>query len=102
MSQPHLSPASAAVALATRNTIMGRSCLPPAPKIWSAAACSAGSRSPAMDRRLAFICCMSATTGAAMAAMLTGGMWGSWTGLAGMSRELSDEVALSTVSCTTG
>lgn len=68
VSHPHLSPISSAVALATRNTIAGLSLFPPAPKICSAAAWSMGCLSPTMPRRLAFICSMSAATGARMVA----------------------------------
>lgn len=46
----------------------GLSLLPPAPKICSAAACSIGCLSPTIPRRLAFICSMSAATGARIAA----------------------------------
>ena len=46
----------------------GLSLLPPAPKICSAAAWSIGCLSPTMPRKFAFICSMSAATGARIAA----------------------------------
>jgi len=60
----YLSPESSAVALATRNTMAGRSFLPPAPNICSAAASSRGLRLPTMLRRFSAICSMSSLTGA--------------------------------------
>lgn len=62
----HCMPAMCAVARATRNTIIGRSFLPPAPNIWSAAAMSIGDLSPTICLRLEFICTMSSATGAAI------------------------------------
>jgi hypothetical protein len=59
-----------AVARATRKHSTGRSFLPPAPKICSAAAMSMGWREPTMLIKFAFICVMSSRTGAVMASML--------------------------------
>lgn len=52
---------------------MGRSFLPPAPNIWSAAAMSIGDLSPTMCLRLWFICSMSAATGAPIWLMRSAG-----------------------------
>lgn len=53
---------------------MGRSFLPPAPKIWSAAASNIGWRSPTTLRRLAFIVAMSALTGATISSSSCAGV----------------------------
>jgi hypothetical protein len=62
-----------AVALATRKTITGRSFLPPAPKICSAAAMSIGWRLPTTFFKLVFINSISCLTGATAALSTSAG-----------------------------
>lgn len=98
----HLRPARFAVARATRRTIMGRSFLPPAPKIWAAAASMGGPpRLAAMACRFAFINSMSANTGSLMAWIVTGAKIGKLLVCAELRSESLLDVALSMESCTT-
>mmetsp|Transcript_28502 Transcript_28502/g.72513 ORF Transcript_28502/g.72513 Transcript_28502/m.72513 type:complete len:202 (+) Transcript_28502:1374-1979(+) len=62
-----------AVALATRNTMTGRSFFPPAPKICSAAAMSIGWRLPTTFFRLVFISSKSSFAGATAAVSTSAG-----------------------------
>lgn len=63
-----------AVARETRKTSMGRSFLPPAPKICSAAASSMGCLLPTTFLRLVFIWSMSALTGATTSLIISLGL----------------------------
>lgn len=88
---------------------MGLSFLPPAPKIWSAAAISMGLLSPTMFLRLWFICTISSATGAAICEIKLAGcsgtrccwMLGSWcaTGWTGAPDEVG-RAGVSTWLCT--
>ena len=69
--QPHLCPVRGKVARATSRVMSGRSRLPPAENIWSAAVISSGCRRPTTLRRFCRICSMSPLTGAMTSLMET-------------------------------